>query len=96
MFRALEGVARSAGARLGTSVPARESVVRLAQGQVWTHKLPRGSELSVTCLTGRVWTTREGDARDHFLRVDDTYTSREPGLVCAQALAPSQLLIVSK
>jgi hypothetical protein len=71
------------------------SVVRLDSGQVWTRRVKRGSDLSVTCLRGRVWMTREGDARDHFLRVEDTCTSREPGLVCVQAMAPSQLLVVS-
>ena len=70
--------------------------MRLDSGQVWTHRLQRGSDLSVTCLRGLVWITREGDHRDHFLRVEDTYTSREPGLVCVQAMAPSQLLVVSK
>ena len=40
--------------------------------------------------------THEGDYRDHFLRGEDTYASREPGLVCVQAIAPSQLHVVSK
>ncbi len=74
----------------------REAVVRLDSGQVWTRRVQRGSDLRVTCLSGQVWMTREGDYRDHFLRVEDTYTSREPGLVCVQAVAPSQLHVTSK
>ncbi len=96
MLQALEGVARSAGARLGASAPARESVVRLDSGQVWTHKLPRGADLSVTCLRGQVWMTRERDYRDYFLRGEDTYTSRGPGLVCVRTLASSQLLVKTR
>jgi hypothetical protein len=72
---------------------AREVVVRLGPGQVWTRRLRRGSDLKVTCLSGQVWMTREGDSRDHFLRGEDTCTSREPGLVCVQAMAPSQLRV---
>ena len=70
-------------------------MVRLDSNQVWTRRVKRGSDLRVTCLSGLVWMTREGDSRDHFLRVEDTLTSREPGLVCVQAIAPSQLHVVS-
>jgi hypothetical protein len=83
------------GAAVRSSAHAGEAVVQLDSGQVWTRRVKQGSDLSVTCLSGQVWMTREGDARDHFLRVEDTYTSREPGLVCVQAMAPSQVLIVS-
>ena len=74
---------------------SREScaVVLLDSGRVWTRRVKRGSDLRVTCLSGQVWMTREGDSRDHFLRIADRYTSREPGLVCVQAMAPSQLLV---
>ncbi|HET8761752.1 MAG TPA: DUF2917 domain-containing protein [Nitrospiria bacterium] len=75
---------------------AREAVVRLDSNQVWTHRVPRGLDLSVTCVRGQVWMTREGDSRDHFLRGEDTYSSREPGLVCVQAIAPAQLLVTYK
>jgi hypothetical protein len=85
--------------RLRESVPDRApsgspdscAVVRLDSGQVWTRRVKRGSDLRVTCLRGQVWMTREGDDQDHFLRVEETLTSREPGLVCVQAMAPSQL-----
>jgi hypothetical protein len=75
------------------SPEACEAVMRLDSGQVWTRRVQRGSDLRVTCLRGQVWMTREGDSRDHFLGVEDTLTSREPGLVCVQAIAPSQLLV---
>jgi hypothetical protein len=75
--------------------PEPSAVVRLDSNQVWTRRVKRGSDLRVTCLSGLVWMTREGDSRDHFLRVEDTLTSREPGLVCVQAIAPSQLHVVS-
>ena len=71
-------------------------MVWLDSDQVWTRRLKRGSDFRVTCLRGQVWMTREGDYRDYFLRAEDTYTSREPGLVCVQAMAPSQLLVVWK
>ena len=71
--------------------PESCTVVRLAPGQLWTRRVKRGSDLRVTCLRGQVWMTREGDPRDHFLRGEDTYTTQEPGLVCVQAMAPSQL-----
>lgn len=81
------------GAAAQSSAQACETVVRLDSNQVWTRRVQRGSDLRVTCLSGQVWMTREGDHRDHFLRLEDTYTSREPGLVCVQAMAPSQLLV---
>lgn len=84
------------GAAAQSSAQDCEAVVWLDSDQVWTRRLQRGSNLSVTCLGGPVWITREGDYRDHFLRGEDTYTSREPGLVCVQAFAPSQLLVVWK
>ena len=74
-------------------LPEASAVVRLDSQQVWTHRIMRGGELRVTCLRGQVWITREGDARDHFLLVDDTYASVEPGLVCVQALASSRLVV---
>jgi hypothetical protein len=40
--------------------------------------------------------TRERDSRDHFLSAEDTATSREPGLVCVQAVVPSRLRVVWK
>jgi hypothetical protein len=83
------------GAAAQSSAQDCEAVVWLDSNQVWTRRVQRGSDLSVTCLGGLVWMTREGDSRDHFLRGEDTYTSREPGLVCVQAMTPSQLLVVS-
>ncbi|MEW6683808.1 MAG: DUF2917 domain-containing protein [Nitrospirota bacterium] len=80
-------------ARPSTGSSGSGVVVRLESDQVWTRRVQRGSDLTVTCLRGQVWMTREGDSRDHFLRVEDTYTSREPGLVCVQAMAPSQLFV---
>ncbi len=70
--------------------------MQLDSDQVWTRRVQRGADLSVTCLHGQVWMTPEGDSRDHFLRVEDTYASRDPGLVCVQAMAPSELLVVWK
>ncbi|MBI3608167.1 MAG: DUF2917 domain-containing protein [Nitrospirae bacterium] len=78
---------------MGTRKDLPQAVVWLESEQVWTHRLPRGSELRVTCLYGLVWLTHEGDHRDHFLRVEDTDTSGAAGLVLVQAITPSQLLV---
>ena len=91
-----DSLSQRIAAWLGAEAQPCETVVQLDSDQVWTHRLPRGSDLRVTCLRGLVWMTREGDYRDHFLRGEDTYSSREPGLVCVQAMAPSQLLVAWK
>jgi hypothetical protein len=81
--------------RRSSGLPEPSGVVRLDRDQVWTYRVPRGATLRVTCVSGLVWITQEGNARDHFLRGADTYVSREPGLVGAQAIAPSQLVVVA-
>lgn len=84
------------GAVARSEAQAREAAVRLDSDQVWTRRVQRGSDLHVTCLRGLVWMTREGDHRDHFLRAGETNTTRGPGLVCVQATAPSQLLVITQ
>jgi hypothetical protein len=84
------------GAAAQSSTQDCEAVVWLDSDQVWTRRVQRGSDLRVTCLGGLVWMTREGDSRDHFLRVEDTFTSREPGMVYVQAIVPSQLHVAWK
>lgn len=66
--------------------PAR---VVLDEGTVWSRRLRKGG-LRLTCCEGRLWLTREGDARDTVLEAGDSVRLDGPGLVVVQALRPAR------
>lgn len=52
-------------------------------------------EISVVCLAGELWLTREGDIEDHILRPGQCFTVRRGERGAVQALKPSQLSVLS-
>jgi hypothetical protein len=61
--------------------------VVLEQGQVWAGRIQVRERLEVTCRTGRLWVTLEGDAADYILAPGEEFWADRPGLVVAEALA---------
>ncbi|HEX8704952.1 MAG TPA: DUF2917 domain-containing protein [Myxococcaceae bacterium] len=64
-------------------------LVTLPRGTLWSHQV-HSSELTVTCLEGWIWVTREGDAKDHVLTAGRSLQLDTPGRVVVQALRPSR------
>jgi hypothetical protein len=64
-------------------------LVALPQGTLWSHEV-HSSELTLTCLEGWIWLTREGDVRDYMLAAGRSVRLDRPGRVVVQALRPSR------
>jgi hypothetical protein len=62
----------------GMNARSRECCVRLEPEQ--TLRLVAATGWTVTCRSGAVWITQEGDARDIFLMPGDGCTLDHPGL----------------
>jgi hypothetical protein len=59
--------------------------VRLRKGTVWSATA-RQRPLHVSCGTGIVWITEEGDSRDVVLHAGEAFDARADGLLAIQAL----------
>ncbi len=53
----------------------------------------RQSGARVTCTTGTLWLTQQGDPYDHFLKAGQSYTLKQYGLVLVQGLPQGKALI---
>lgn len=54
--------------------------------------LPTGS-LSLLCLEGELWLTRDGDATDHIIQAGEQFPVRRRDRVTVQALRPSRIRV---
>jgi hypothetical protein len=67
----------------------------LAMGRVWAGRIQRKGSLTITCLSGCLWVTREGDVSDYFLRPGEVFRSTIVGtLVVVEALKAGRVKIV--
>lgn len=41
------------------------------------------------CISGTLWVTQEGDARDHVLNAGEEFVIETPGVVVVQAFTPA-------
>jgi quercetin dioxygenase-like cupin family protein len=50
---------------------------------------------AITCLTGRLWITQEGDRRDFVLAPGDSLQIARGGLTLVSAVEPSRLSVTA-
>ena len=53
------------------------------------------THLSLKCLTGRIWVTREGDQRDYLLKPGMEYRSSRQGKIVVWALTEASLCVLN-
>jgi len=70
-----------------TVPPPAQGNVRLDTGAGLSLKNVAGVE--ITCLSGHVWLTMDGDSRDITLSAGDAFTVERDGLTLISALGPS-------
>ncbi|MBI5014783.1 MAG: DUF2917 domain-containing protein [Deltaproteobacteria bacterium] len=58
-----------------------------------TLSFARGRGVTLRCLEGVCWVTREGDERDHVLRPGDSFRSDSPGRIVVWAVTDARLRI---
>lgn len=56
-------------------------------------RIARGAEVQVTCASGVLWVTREGDPRDLILTAGQSFTIKHRGLTLVTALKPSTVWV---
>src|SRR4051794_31239386 len=79
---------------LQDELPARGMLVRIKSEELWISdglRLP----LHISVITGSIWLTQEGDARDILLRAGQSYASSSAGKVVLQALRAGYVRIVA-
>ena len=85
----LDGLRAAVTRWLGKHSDCTSILVGLPRGALWSHEV-HSSELSLTCLEGWIWLTREGDVRDYMLAAGRSVRLDRPGKVVVQALRPSR------
>ncbi|TWO71133.1 DUF2917 domain-containing protein [Caenimonas sedimenti] len=82
--RALRGTGSLAGQRI---VPAVRGPLTIDKGA--TLVVGRAAGTSVTCVSGSLWITHDGDVKDVLLDAGDTYHSERSGRMLVHGLAAS-------
>ncbi|MDP2811997.1 MAG: DUF2917 domain-containing protein [Rhodocyclaceae bacterium] len=93
LFAALPAPASATDAtefRTGMHVSGIERV--LAKSQLLA--LPAG-DLTLTCLGGELWLTRDGDIEDYILGAGQSFVVRRGDQAAVQALQPSRVRLVA-
>ncbi|MFA5124123.1 DUF2917 domain-containing protein [Zavarzinia sp.] len=57
--------------------------------------VPRGENLTLTCLSGELWLTRDGDPEDHILGPGRSFAIRRGDGAAVQALRPSRVSLAA-
>jgi hypothetical protein len=65
-----------------------ENVVRLRNKELFSIK-ENCTGMIISCRTGVLWLTREGDPADHLIRAGEKLTIGDEGLILISALADS-------
>ncbi len=85
----LDGLRAAVTRWKGTRDECTSILVALPRGTLWSREV-RSSELTLSCLEGWLWVTREGDAKDHMLTAGRSLRLDAPGRVVVQGLRPSR------
>src|SRR5688572_32855516 len=62
-----------------------DSLPPMSRGSLWSTRMD-GRAIDVTCRTGSLWLTREGDSDDVLLREGETWEGQGSGTVVVEAL----------
>jgi hypothetical protein len=85
------------GRALGRRSADRDSSMDLALGEnkTWSTRV-RGPSVEVSCLSGTVWVTCEGDPEDHVLSEGVTFVTSRKGRLAMMAFRPARVRVVRR
>ena len=77
-----------------TSAADRVSRIRIAARQAVSVMVEAGTE--IRCVSGRIWLTQEGDARDHCIPAGVTFWTDRAGQAVMSSISGPSVAIVSE
>jgi hypothetical protein len=70
-------------------MPAEPALIMLAPRQL--HDIPDASGVTITCRSGAVWITVDGDPNDYVLEAGQSFALHERGRVLVYALGAARI-----
>ncbi len=85
------------GRALGRRSADRDGSIDLAleENKTWSTRV-LGPSVEVSCLSGTVWVTREGDPEDHVLSEGATFLTSRKGRLAMMAFRPARIRVVRR
>lgn len=72
-----------------------ESIIRLRERELFSIRGDCGG-MVVSCRTGDLWLTQEGDPNDHLIGAGENFTISRKGLVLINALSDASFEIADR
>lgn len=94
MYKSCTGYAGAAYA-LRTQVAARQDTASDRHLAVHQMLVLPDENLSLTCLAGELWLTRDGDVEDYILGPGQSFVVRRGDQAAVQALKPSRVRLLA-